>query len=128
MNAALQEERQRTHRVSRTFALVCRLLPRAVRDDVYLLYLVFRTLDDLVDARHPEAAARVAAVAAWAAGRPAPRTPEVGILETLTARHALHRAAIGDFCAGMRQDLARAWFATETSTATAIASPGRSRS
>ena len=34
------------------------MLPREVRDDVYLLYLVFRTLDDLVDERHPDAAAR----------------------------------------------------------------------
>ena len=39
-----------------------------MRDDVYLLYLVFRTLDDLVDDGRPEAAERVAAVEAWAAG------------------------------------------------------------
>ena len=43
------EARATTRRVARTFALACRLLPREVRDDVYLLYLVFRTLDDLVD-------------------------------------------------------------------------------
>ena len=49
----LLEARETTERVARTFALACRLLPREVRDDVHLLYLVFRTLDDLVDdARH----------------------------------------------------------------------------
>ena len=63
------EARATTRRVARTFALACRLLPRDVRDDVYLLYLVFRTLDDLVDEGRPEAAERVAAVEAWAAGR-----------------------------------------------------------
>ena len=62
-----------TRRVARTFALACRLLPREVRDDVYLLYLVFRTLDDLVDDGMPEAAARIAAVEAWAAGEDGPR-------------------------------------------------------
>ena len=44
-----------TRRVGRTFALACRLLPRDVRDDVYRLYLVFRTLDDLVDDATPPA-------------------------------------------------------------------------
>ena len=44
-----------TRRVARTFSLACRLLPRDVRDDVYLLYLVFRTLDDLVDDGDPDA-------------------------------------------------------------------------
>ena len=53
---------RRRNRVARTFSLACRLLPRELRDDVYLLYLVFRTLDDLVDDGAPEAAARVAAV------------------------------------------------------------------
>ena len=47
--AVLHEARDTTRRVARTFALACRLLPRPLRDDVYLLYLVFRTLDDLVD-------------------------------------------------------------------------------
>jgi hypothetical protein len=30
-----------TREVGRTFALACRVLPRGVRDDIYLLYLVF---------------------------------------------------------------------------------------
>ena len=41
----LAEARLTTRRVARTFSLACRLLPRELRDDVYLLYLVFRTLD-----------------------------------------------------------------------------------
>jgi phytoene synthase len=110
---ALDEARATTRRVGRTFALACRLLPGAVRDDVYLLYLVFRTLDDLVDEDRPEARARVEAVAAWAEGRPGVPTREVGVLEALTARHPLPRVAVADFCAGMRQDLARETFATE---------------
>ena len=109
----LAEARATTHRVARTFALACRLLPRAVRDDVYLLYLVFRTLDDLVDERRPEAADRVEAVAAWAEGRPGARTREVAALEALAARHPVPPRAMADFCAGMRHDIERATFATE---------------
>ena len=59
--ATLVEARDTTRRVARTFALACRMLPRDLRDDVYLLYLVFRTLDDLVDEGRPAAPARVAA-------------------------------------------------------------------
>jgi phytoene synthase len=107
------EARATTRRVGRTFALACRLLPRAVRDDVYLLYLFFRTLDDLVDERRPEAPDRVEAAAAWAEGRPGARTPEVGMLESLAARHPIPRSAVADFCAGMRQDIVRETFASE---------------
>jgi len=110
----LVEARDTTRRVARTFALACRLLPRAVRDDVYLLYLVFRTLDDLVDDGEPEAAARVGAVEAWCAGEDAPRTREVAILAELASRHPLPVAAVGDFCAGMRQDLGAEPLPTES--------------
>jgi 15-cis-phytoene synthase len=113
MNAVvLAEARATTHRVARTFALACRLLPRAVRDDVYLLYLVFRTVDDLVDEGRPEAADRVDGLYAWATGAPAD-TPETHILEVLDARYGLSRAPFAEFCAGMRQDLAGERFATE---------------
>jgi 15-cis-phytoene synthase len=110
---ALGEARATTRRVAGTFALACRLLPRAVRDDVYLLYLVFRTLDDLVDDGRSEASARVEAVAAWAEGRPGERTREVDMLAALDTRHALPRQAVAEFCAGMCQDLACETFATE---------------
>src|ERR687894_1947387 len=83
----VDEARATTRAVARTFALACRLLPRAVRDDVYLLYLVFRSLDDLVDDGAPEAAGRVAAVDAWARGEGGPHTREVALLQALARRH-----------------------------------------
>jgi phytoene synthase len=107
------EARATTRGAARTFSIACRMLPRAVRDDVYLLYLVFRTLDDLVDEGRPEAADRVEAVASWAAGEPGEATREVAILRALAERHPLPRPALSDFCAGMRQDLGRETFATE---------------
>jgi phytoene synthase len=96
----LQLARATTHRVARTFGLATRLLPRDVRDDVYRLYLVFRTLDDLVDDGHPDAEARVAAVEAWARGGPSVG-PEATTLDALDAP----RGALLSFCAGMRADL-----------------------
>jgi phytoene synthase len=111
--APVDDARAVTERVARTFALACRILPREVRADVYLLYVVFRTLDDLVDDAHPAAAPRVAAVDAWARGAPAERTDEVAVLDRLAARHALPRAALADFCEGMRWDLDRVEFETE---------------
>ncbi len=112
-DAVLAEAAATTRRVARTFALACRLLPRTQRRDVYLLYLVFRTLDDLVDDARPEAAARIAAVDAWAAGAPGERTREVEVLDELAARHPIPRTALADFCEGMRWDLAGRTFATE---------------
>src|SRR3954466_7194742 len=98
------EARATTRRVASTFALACRALPRDVRDDVHLLYLVFRTLDDLVDEGEPDAAGRVAAVEAWGrTGEPATR--EALILSDLATRYELPRHAFVDFCAGMRHDL-----------------------
>ncbi|MDX6535694.1 MAG: phytoene desaturase, partial [Gaiellales bacterium] len=54
--------RARARAIGARYAIARRLLPRDVRDDVYLLYLVFRTLDDLVDTRNPSAPSRIAAV------------------------------------------------------------------
>ncbi len=109
----LVEARSTTQRVARTFSLACRMLPRHLRDDVYLLYLVFRTLDDLVDEGRPQAEMRVAAVEAWAAGAEGRRTREVAILDSLDERYELPRDALTDFCAGMRHDLAATAVATE---------------
>ena len=78
-DAVLFEARATTRRVARTFAIACRMLPREVRDDVYRLYLVFRTLDDLVDDDRPEAEGRVAAVEEWAR-TDAVMSPEAQIL------------------------------------------------
>ena len=127
---SLAEARATTRRVARTFALACRLLPRDVRDDVYLLYLVFRTLDDLVDEDEPGAAARVAAVEAWARGRAGDRTPRgrgagrarrASPAAARGAARLLRRDALGP--RGRRRSRPR-----PTSTATATASPARSAS
>jgi phytoene synthase len=121
--ALLPEARATIERVARTFALAARLLPRAVREDVDLLYLVLRTLDDLVDLegardggpRATDAEARLAAVETWARwDAPAAPTRETRILDDLARRHpALPRDAVADFMAGMRQDLAGPQIATE---------------
>jgi phytoene synthase len=103
-DALLAEARSTTRRVGRTFALACRLLPADVRDDVYRLYLVFRTLDDLVDEHAAGATAAVAAVEAWCAdGSVGSR--EAAVLADLATRHDLPRHALRDFCHGMRDDL-----------------------
>jgi len=101
----LAEARATTRRVARTFGLACRLLPAEVRDDVYRLYLVFRTLDDAVDEAQPTAEARVEAVERWARGGPA-ESREARLLAEVDARRPLPREALLDFCRGMRDDLA----------------------
>jgi len=108
----LREARETTRRVARTFSLATRMLPRPLRDDVYLLYLVFRTLDDLVDHGHPDARMRIAAVLEWCAGA-APTTREAVLLDELASRHPLPRHAMRSFCAGMTQDLDGPRFETE---------------
>jgi 15-cis-phytoene synthase len=108
----LDEARDTTRRLGRTFAIACRLLPASVRDDVYRLYLVFRTLDDLVDERIPDAAGRIAAVARWCRGG-SPDSRESLVLADLATRHPLPREALLDFCAGMRDDLNGRPIATE---------------
>ncbi|MDX6720346.1 MAG: 15-cis-phytoene synthase [Solirubrobacteraceae bacterium] len=104
-DVALVDARATTRRVARTFALACRLLPRDVRDDVYLLYLVFRTLDDAVDDGAGDADERLAAVEAWSVGATRMPSREVDLLDELARRHPLPRSAFADFCAGMRDDL-----------------------
>jgi len=110
--ALLLEARTTTRRIARTFALACRMLPREIRDDVYLLYLVFRTLDDLVDEHRPEAEDAIRAVEAWCADG-AVATREAALLADLATRHPLPRAAVHDFCLGMRSDLTAAPILTE---------------
>ena len=108
----LREARSTTRRVARTFALACRLLPQPQRDDVYRLYLIFRTLDDLVDERHPEAPARVAAVERWTQSGEA-GSREARLLDALAGSHPLPRDAVADFSRGMRDDLEGRPVATE---------------
>jgi phytoene synthase len=100
-------------RHARTFWLAARFLPPAVRQDVVLLYLVCRTLDDLVDGGDPSAGRRLAEVAAWAAGGPAAGREEA-ILAGLAERHpSFPLDAVSDFCAGQALDLGRVDIGTE---------------
>jgi phytoene synthase len=108
----LREARGTTQRVARTFGIACRLLPRALRDDVYRLYLVFRTLDDLVDGGDPRAWERVTLVEAWCADDVV-ASRESRILAALDRRHGLPRDALADFCRGMWSDLEAAPLVTE---------------
>lgn len=103
-------------RVARSFALAARFLPRGVRDDINLLYLALRRLDDLVDLEAPSGSAqradaqqRLAAIRTWintgaiadAGG------DELAIFVDLQRRTpALPTDAIGAFLDGMESDLA----------------------
>ena len=73
IHALLPEARHTINRVARSFSLAARLLPPAARNDVELLYLVLRTLDDLVDidvraggSTRDAAEQRIAAIEFWA--------------------------------------------------------------
>ena len=101
-----------TRRAARTFHLASRLLPRAVRRDVLLLYLVLRTLDDAVDEGLADAPAQLDAVERWLDGGE-PETREAAVLADLDARHGLPRGALRAFLQGMRDDLAPPRIATE---------------
>jgi 15-cis-phytoene synthase len=109
----LHEARAVARRSARTFSLGMRLLPNGVRADVQLLYLVARTLDDLVDGGRPDAAERLEAVERWArTGELRGREPV--ILEHLASRHCgLPRDAVLDLCTGLRFDLAGPHIETE---------------
>ena len=115
--AALLPEAQATiDRVARSFALAARFLPREVRDDINLLYLALRRLDDLVDLEAPSGSVqradtqhRLAAIRTWidtgainqAGG------DELAIFVDLQRRTpALPIDAIGAFLDGMEGDLA----------------------
>ena len=115
--AALLPEAQATiNRVARSFALAARFLPHNVRDDINLLYLALRRLDDLVDLEAPSGSAqradaqqRLAAIRTWintgaiadAGG------DELAIFVDLQRRTpALPTDAIGAFLDGMESDLA----------------------
>ena len=97
---------------ARTFSLAARLLPAAVRRDVVLLYLVLRTLDDLVDERDPSADEAILAVEAWLAGGE-PTGREAVILADLAERYPLPKGALAAFLQGMRDDLDPPYLETE---------------
>ena len=108
----LPEAQEVMQNVARTFSLAARLLPATVRDDVVLLYLVLRTLDDLVDEQSPDADAAVAAVETWLVTDET-STRETVILADLSQRYGLPRPALVAFLQGMRDDLATPDIQTE---------------
>ena len=133
IHALIPEARQTINRVARSFSLAARLLPDQIRSDVELLYLVLRTLDDLVDvdvraggSTRDAAEQRIAAIEAWAngeeigasAGGAREVSRELLILDDLARRHPdLPRDAVHDFLAGMRADLAGPQIATDEDAA-----------
>jgi phytoene synthase len=133
IRALLPEARQTINRVARSFSLAARLLPSQIRNDVELLYLVLRTLDDLVDidvraggSTRDVAERRIDVIEAWAteekigasAGRAAEVSRELLILDDLARRHPdLPRDAVRDFLAGMRADLTGPRIATDEEAA-----------
>lgn len=88
-----------------TFAPGMRLLKRTLRADVYRLYHVLRTIDDLVDEDRPQAPQRVEALERWAASQYS-GTPETQTLSDLARRYPLPPTAVLDFCRAMRHDIA----------------------
>lgn len=96
-----------------TFAPGLKLLPKRLRPDVKSLYIVLRTLDDLVDEEDPRASRRLDAVEGWAQARHHAETPETRMLDKLSTRHEIPSAALLEFCAGMRHDIAHAPIGTE---------------
>jgi len=128
IRALLPEARQTIDRAARSFSLAARLLPNQIRNDVELLYLVLRTLDDLVDVNvraggstRDAAERRIAAIEAWATSGTddaAAASRELMILGDLARRHPeLPREAVHDFLAGMRADLAGPRIATDEDAA-----------
>jgi phytoene synthase len=95
-----------------TLAPGLRILSSDTRAEVYRLYAVLRSLDDLVDDDQPQARQRVAAVERWARNEYAD-TPETRILTELSRRHTLPAQAFLEFCQGMRHDIARVVIYTE---------------
>jgi phytoene synthase len=95
-----------------TFAPAMRLLPEPSRSDVRTLYGVLRTIDDLVDDDDPRAPERVESLERWTRGW-APDSPETHALSELAIRHPLPREQLGEFCRGMRHDIARKTIADE---------------
>ena len=114
--ANLGEARRTINRVARSFSLAARLLPTDRRNDVELLYLVLRTLDDLVDldiraggSTREAAEARIAQIERWTRGETATAgemSRELLILDDLASRNpTFPREAVHDFLEGMRSDL-----------------------
>jgi len=102
-----------TLQATSTFEPAIRLLPRDLQGDARKLYLLLRTIDDLVDEQDPHASQRVDAIERWTRDRDVD-TPETRILAELSQRYALPRNSVIEFCEGMRHDLAGAAIESES--------------
>lgn len=113
VQSLLPEARAVTHHHGRTFALATRFLPHHMRGDVYLLYMVMRTLDDLVDHGNPAAPSILLGVQSWAQGGEIAGR-EAHILAYLCARYPhFPREAVSHFCQGQLESLDSPAFDTE---------------
>jgi phytoene synthase len=111
---SLPAAKEVTNRIARTFALAIRFLPAAIRQDVYLLYLVCRVLDDLVDTAQPGARTRIEEVRAWAAGTGPAAGHEEAILADLFRRYpSMPVQPVIDFCDGQLDELDAVTIETE---------------
>lgn len=116
VEALLPEAARTINRVARSFARAAQFLPTQVRDEINLLYLALRRLDDLVDLEAPRGSAartdaerRVAAIRSWITTGVADPAggDELAIFADLHRRTPhLPVDAIGAFLDGMERDLA----------------------
>ena len=116
VEALLPEAARTINRVARSFARAAQFLPTQVRDEINLLYLALRRLDDLVDLEAPRGSAartdaerRVAAIRSWITTGVADPAggDELAIFADLRRRTPhLPVDAIGAFLDGMERDLA----------------------
>ena len=116
VEALLPEAARTINRVARSFARAAQFLPTQVRDEINLLYLALRRLDDLVDLEAPrgstartDAERRVAAIRSWITTGVADPAggDELAIFADLRRRTPhLPVDAIGAFLDGMERDLA----------------------
>jgi phytoene synthase len=102
---------------SKSFALATRLLPKACRGDVAVLYAYCRRADDEVDdAPEPERPARVAALFAELdaiyAGRPQP-LPLLAEFQRVVVRYRIPETYPRELLEGMRSDLGPVRIASE---------------
>ena len=95
-----------------TFGAGILLLPPKLQADSRRLYLLLRTIDDLVDENDPRAPERVDAIRRWASGQPED-SPETQTLTQLEQRYPMPRTAISDFCDGMHHDIEHSPIETE---------------
>jgi 15-cis-phytoene synthase len=107
MSSATAVHREVFRKGSRTYFNSSLFFPRAVRDDVFVLYAFVRTADDFVDATPQDAAGLAAFHASWERARAgaAVDDPIVASFAALARRRGLEPAWVDAFFASMEMDL-----------------------